>query len=57
MLKTYFKPPTPTMDTTETRKSIKKAENKFFKDVIIPAGSNFDQIKPENGVTVWEGLK
>jgi len=42
MLKTYFKPPTPTMDTTETRKSIKKAENKFFKDVIIPAGSNFD---------------
>lgn len=39
-------------------KGKKKAlNNKYITDVVIPAGSNFDEFKPLNGVTIQEGPK
>jgi hypothetical protein len=55
LIHSYFKPPTP--PTEETRGKKKALNPKHVTDVVIPAGSNFDEIKPINGVTILEGPK
>jgi len=55
MLNSYFKPPTPPQEENKGKK--KPTTSKHFSDVVIPAGSLFEEIKPLNGVTVIEGVK
>lgn len=57
-MQTYFKPPTPVQDESSKLQGWKKnANSKYFSDVVVPAGSNFEDFKPINGVTIHEGPK
>ena len=54
MMRIYF--PNPPESAGDQNKK-KKKDNKFFEDVVQPAGSNFDTMNVTHGVALFEGAK